>query len=195
MAYSIRCNGVVLGATELDFPQLHRVQHSGWLLPSADADQLLDAVSIGYASVRAWMVRGETFPNGEPLTSPAFAASPECQAISASVAERLRFVLTLHRADGSELPTREIVVQDHHCWPAPWDEAKVMPDEGDDADADPYEGLDDAQRAELEAAVEHDLAVLREMWAEERPRYQVHVRLAEPDDLPSSIDWLADGAE
>ena len=64
----------------------------------------------------------------------------------------------------------------------------------DDVDEDPFEGLDDEQRAELEAVTEHDLALLREHW-EDQSRYHVHVLLADPDELPSNPLWREDQAE
>ena len=229
MSYTIRCNGRVLGVTSFDLhPMLHG-QHSGWLYPDAAATDLLDAVSIGYASVRAWMTRGTMLPNGSPLTQPEYAMSPECQAITVSVAARQHFALTVHRVDGSDLPTHEVIVQDFHTWPTPWHDQSATHSLNDDEpcedDTDPYEGLDEAKRAELEAIVEHDIGVWREMHADrlqaaeysadsvqvddaaweaevdaiaraaQRSRYQVHVRLANSNDLPANLEWLAGGAE
>ena len=210
MQYTIRCKGRVLGTTTLDFYHLIHGQHSGWLHPEPDADDLLNAISIGSAWIRAWLMRGDTLNDGRRLTQPEFETSRECEAISAAVAARSHLVLTLHREDGSELPTREIILQDRIYWDTP----------GID-DEDPYEGLDDQKRAELEASVEHDLAVISEWnqeeygesttsimdddewrklletrWRDaEESRYQVHLRLANPDDLPSHLAWLTENAE
>ena len=83
---------------------------------------------------------------------------------------------------------------------------------------DPYEGLDEQQCAELDAAVAHDLEIINEWNLEEsetssssaadddefrkliesrwreagESRYQVHLRLANPDDLPSDLAWLTE---
>jgi 2-keto-4-pentenoate hydratase len=77
----------------------------------------------------------------------------------------------------------------------------------------------DEQRAEINAAVEHDVALLREWhpewfddWAELvddmpfeeaaepepvglSPRYEVHLRLVNPDDLPCKRTWLMEAGQ
>jgi len=208
MRYTVRCNGRALGSTTLDFDHLVHGQHSGWLHPVPGAQDLLDATSIGFAGLRAWHMRGDTLDNGRPLTQPEFLTSPEGEAISVAVSARSHLVLTLHREDGSELPTREILLQDRIYW-----------DTLDDQDQ--YEGPDEQEDAEFEEPVEYEVAATRE-WNEdelEEPttpildddafrrlveaqwlaaaesRYQVHVRLANPDDLPSELTWLTESSE
>ena len=210
MHYTIRHNGRVLGTTSLDLYQLVRGQHSGWLHPGPGAQDLLDAISIKSAYMRTWMNRADTLGDGRRVTHTEFLASRKCEAISAAVAVRVQFVLTMHRDDGSEIPTREIVLQDRFPGDIP----------GID-DEDLYEGLDDQQLAELDAAVAHDLGIISEWNLEEsdasspsaaddeefrkliesrwheagESRYQVHLRLANADNLPSQLDWLEEIGE
>ena len=209
MRYTIRYQGRVLGTTSLDSYHLIPGQHSGWFHPEPGADDVLAAISIGSAWVRAWQMRSDTLDDGRPLTEPAFETSREYKAISAAVAARSHLVLTLHREDGSELPTQEILVEDRIHWDLPGG-----------ADDDPFEMLDEQKRAEIDAAVEHDIALISEWnleseesttsimsddewqklvetrWREaEESRYQVHLRLANPDDLPSQLIWLTEKAE
>ena len=207
MHYTIRHNGRVLGTTTLDLYQLVHGQHSGWLHPDASAQDLLDAISIKSAYLRTWMNRGDTLGDGRRLTNPEFLVSRKCEAISAAVAVRLHFVLTLHREDGSEISTREIVLQDRFPGDIP----------GID-ELDLYEGLDEPQLTEIDAAVAHDLEIISEWNLEEsspsaandeefrklielrwreagESRYQVHLRLANADDLPSDLRWLEEAAQ
>ena len=208
MQFTIRHNGRVLGTTALDIYQLVHGQHSGWLLPEPEARDLLDAISIHSAWMRTWLTRADTLANGRRAADPDFLASRKCEAISAAVAERSHFVLTLHREDGSEIPIREIVLQDRFPGEFP----------GIDNDEDPYEGLDEKQRAELDAAVAHDLEIISEWDLEDSPpsaaeeeefrnliesrwreagdsRYQVHLYLTNPDDLPSDLAWLVEAGQ
>lgn len=207
MSYTIQCRGRVLGTTELEFEPFVRGQHTGWLAAEQGAQYLLDAVAVGYPNMLTWLMRGTTLPNGAAFASPEFLASGEYQAITEAVAARLHLVLSLHREDGTELPTTDIVLQDRHYWPMPWLEAEL--------DA----RLTDAQRAEIDAAVEHDVALLRE-WHPEwfdgsadaaddlpfesagepepvglRPRYLVHLRLLNPTDIECSASPLAEESQ
>ena len=210
MHYTIQHNGRILGTTTLDLYQLVHGQHSGWLHPDDSAQDLLDAISIKSAYMRTWMNRGDTLDDGRRLTPAEFLASRKCEAISAAVAVRSQFVLTLHREDGSEIPTQEVVLQDRFPGDIP----------GID-DEDLYEELDEQQLAEIDASVAHDLEIIGEWnleksgdsstsvedaekfrkliesrWREAgESRYQVHLRLANADDLPSDLGWLKETAQ
>ncbi|MBL0169680.1 MAG: hypothetical protein IPP90_02970 [Gemmatimonadaceae bacterium] len=206
MLYTVRCKGRVLGTTELEFEPPVPGQHSGWFHPTPGAERQLDLISIGYPLIDWWLMRAESPPKGVPLILPDFPTSPECEAISSAIAARLHFVLSLHRADGSELATRDIILQDRHYWPAPWID-----------DLDPYEGLDAQQIAALDADVEHDIALFREWHPAStgdspstdgkdralddalsaisqhaaQTRYQVYVRLVDPRDVPRYSGWFS----
>ena len=202
MPYTIQCRRHVLGTTELDLYQLVSGQHSGWLHPAPGAQYLLDAIAIGYPSMRSWLLRATVPPSGVALASTTFLASGECQAITEAMAGRLQFVVSLRGDDGTEVATTAIVLQDRHYWPMPWLEAEL--------DA----RLTDEQRAEDDAAIAHDMAVLRECHPEWfdgsaddiddmpfeaseaegpaglSPRYQVHLRLVNADNTPSNVVFL-----
>jgi hypothetical protein len=204
MPYTIQCRGHVLGTTDLDLYQLVSGQHSGWLHPAAGAQHLLDAIAIGYPSMLSWLLRATVPPNGVALASSTFLVSGECQAITEAMAARLPFAVSLHGDDGTEVATTDIVLQDRHYWPMPWLEAEL--------DA----RLTDEQRAEIDASIEHDMAVLRECHPEWfngsaddiddmpfdasadvgpaglSPRYQVHLRLVHADDIPSNVVFLTE---
>lgn len=207
MPYTIQCRGRVLGTTSLEFDEFVPGQHSGYLEPGDGAQHLLDAVAVGFPNLLTWLMRDTTLPNGASFASPKFLASGECQAIAEAVAARVHLVLSLHREDGTELPTSDIVLQDREYWDMPWLEAEL--------DA----CLTDQQRAEIDAAVEHDVALLRE-WHPEwfdgsadavddlpfesagepepvglRPRYLVHLRLLNPTVIECSDSPLAEESQ
>lgn len=189
MTYTIRCNGHVLGTSALDFTQVVDGHLSGWLNPAADALDLLDAVAIGYASVRAWTLRGTVHPNVNPYQQPGYVLSAECQAISAAVAVRLHLVLAVHHADGAEVPTCETVVQDMHVWPTLWrhqeTEGGAVSGGVNDLEEDPCEWLDPAQRAQLEAHVAHDYEMWESMHADRLPDGD------QGDTDDEDVSWLA----
>ena len=207
MKHTIQCRGQKLGTTELEFEPFVRGQHTGFLEPEPGAQRLLDAVAIAYPNLLTWLLRDTTVPNGTAFASPEFLASGEYQAITEAVAARLHLVLSLHREDGTELPTTDILLQDREYWEMPWMEAEL--------DA----RLTDQQRAELDASIEHDLALLRE-WHPEwfdgssdakddtpdesaaepepvglRPRYLVHLRLVNPRDVKCNTSPLAEASQ
>ena len=155
----------------------------------ADALDLLDAVAIGYAPVRAWTLRGTVHPNVNPYQQPGYVLSAECQAISAAVAVRLHLVLAVHHAHGAEVPTCETVVQDMHVWPTLWrhqeTERGAVSGGVNDLKEDPCEWLDPAQRAQLEAHVARDYEVWKSMHADRLPDGD------QGDTDNEDVSWLA----
>ena len=207
MRYTIRHQGRVLGTTALDCYQLIHGQHSGWFFPEPGADLVLDAVSIKSAYIRAWMLRGDTLGDGGRLTEPDLGKPRECEKITTAVSARAHLLLTLHRDDGSELPTQEIILQDRMYWEAPdfLDEEEALAEEDDEEPAAPF-APDFAVMCQWnpETGEESTTSMDDDEWRKfvearwleaEESRYQVHLRLANPDDMPSQLIRLTEKAK
>jgi len=185
--YIVQSRGRPIGVTDLDFTRFDDFFRSGWLHPNAEGERLLPrattSVHDALFALRQHLGSSATHGSGDGtdlVASQAFADYAE----ALHHADALD--LTLHLANGSLVPTETIGIQD--C-----DRLVALYGSDLDADAPPDDACDPATMAEIEREVEEMLeghpAMEREPWAPEEPpsefpRYQIHVRLLDPADVP-----------
>lgn len=189
MPYTIANRGRPIGTTDLEFVRIGDRFRSGWFHPNALGERLMPVITGVSPAVRAYL-HGDA-PPPDDGTSAAEPAPPDAATRAADLAEALQHAgaleLTLHREDGTLVPTESIGIQDTEWLLAQADRHR--------AEEDP-ESDDTVDDEELARAVEHDLAIMRE-WLEENappwkaeeepgelPRYQVHVRLVDEEAMP-----------
>lgn len=187
MNYIVSSRGQPIGTTDLGFHVVFPWHRCGWLLPNAHGEKVLPVVATVLPALRAYV---HTIAPGD---SEAARRAAEKTTIFADLAAAMQHVealeLTLHREDGSLVPTESVGVKD-------MDQLIEMLHSGefdsdlDEAEADDWtsaspelEDLDDASEMFL------DDEGLRAWTPEddeetEFPRYQVHVLLAKDHPLP-----------
>lgn len=194
MRYTLWSRGRLLGESDLGYVRSMPRHRMGDLITTPLGDRLLPiATGVSRAVVEATRPAMERRRNGEPLAQEASGGGEDADIAEAIVhAESLE--LELRGPDGRVIPTEWVDVRDTEF-------LLSLAREGEDfedplADPDP----------EIQAAVEHDLALLDE-WAEARepdgfwrdydedgdqpwvepkscPRYQIQVRLLDDAAVP-----------
>lgn len=198
MQYSVHSRGRPIGVTDLGFARTGGPYRAGWFHPNALGQQVMAVVTALHVALQASARRHvDERRHSRSDTSLGDGALPP------ELAEALENVgaleLTLHREDGSIVPTEVIGLQDT-------EQLQVMARMhlSDDEPALSYPDDDpDAQLdAELREAIEHDVAEMLEAhdfdddepwrdqpWRDappptEWPRYQVQLRLVNEWDVP-----------
>ena len=158
MSYTIMSGGRAIGTTELGFVRIWGPLRSGWFLPNPEGERLMPRITAMHAAFQADAISREAPAEPGPL--------PELDGRSphADVLEALHHVdaldLTLHHPDGTLIPTQMVALQDTQqllAW-IPLCEAR-------DARR-PWTPERDRADAEIDEAMEHDLAVIEEIRAE-----------------------------
>ena len=189
MQYTVSSRGRPIGVTDLGFVRIGGPSRSGWFHPDAAGEPLMPAIASVLPAMRAFLHRGVRGADGTPVVQPRLLGST----LFADLAEALHHAgtleLTLHRPDGSLVPTTSVGIQDTErlLALARWEDA--IPD------ADPWSadaGWDDALE-DVQLAPEAQLELLdagdRQRWTSDRespafPRYQIHVVLADATAVP-----------
>ena len=206
--YTICSRGVPIGVSDLSFLRIGGPNRSGYLMPNAEGERLLPALASVLPAMRAWMHRDVDF-EGQPSVQPHLFGS----SLFADLAEAFHHLdgqeLTLHREDGTVIPTEVIGIQDTEQLRSlsEWDDAFAPVEEeesdaeeafyhiefNDDVDAETREAflreveelsndllLDDMQPWESPEWLLEEI----EYPQPEFPRYQVHVRVIDERDVP-----------
>lgn len=186
MSYVVSSRGHPIGVTNLGFRMVFARHRCGWLHPNARGEKVLPVVATVLPALRAY---AHTI---SPEDSGAALREAEKSTLFADLAAAMQHVaaleLTLHREDGSLIPTEHVGVKD-------MDQLLELARSGefdsdfDEAEADEWthpaaklEGLDPS------SAIFPDDEELRQ-WTPaddeetEFPRYQVHVFFAENQSL------------
>ena len=194
MQYTISSRGRPIGTTTLDFMRIDGANRSGWFHPNEFGAELMPTVALVLPAMRAYLRRNVRGDEGQPIVLESFRHS----SLFADLAEALHRVdameLTLHRPDGTLVPTSLIGLQDTEElrglaeWkdlypvgevPSVSDEwVQELASELEEPESD-WQESDDRM---FDTAVEEDWAPDEEPI--EFPRYQVHILLSEENAMP-----------
>lgn len=169
MPYTLWSRGRLLGESELDFAYRRNGWRCGWFQPADGAGPLIE-IATGVSPAMSAMHH-----DAQDRTTQAdvAAAIDRCEALE----------LELRGPDGAVVPCDDICIRD----------SEYLLTLADSIDDDAwYESLDDDARAELDASVEHDIAIIEECldhdaaapWRPETElrRYQLQIQLRDHDD-------------
>lgn len=189
MNYIVSSRGHPIGVTDLGFHVIHPHHRMGWLQPNAHGEKVLPVVATVLPALRA-CVRGDTLDRPD---SPVVQPHSERATLRADLAAAMQHVealeLTLHREDGSLIPTESVGVKD-------MDQLLELARSGefdsdfDEADADdwanPSIGIEPLDATSEMFLDDEELRPWTPADDEETefPRYQVHVMLLEDHPLP-----------
>jgi hypothetical protein len=197
--YTVSCGGVVIGATELDFVRTGGPSRAGWFHPNAEGERLLPLIVAPLAMMRAYLDRKACDEGGGPLVRPELIGSAAFADVAEAFQRAEAHRLTLHRADGSLVPTRMLGLQDTEqlLALAEWEEARRdarpwTPDDEDDEHPFAVDEDDDDDVAALlggDPRLDGDPTEPGAGWAPddeptEFPRYQIILELADADAIP-----------
>ncbi len=212
MEYIISSRGRPIGTSELDFFRIDGFNRSGWFHPNAYGETLMPTVALVYPAMRAFIARDVRDENGRSLIQPDFRTSTAFADLAEAYHRVAGLELTLHRPDGTLIPTSDVGIQDteelrklanwHETYPLgevvletePWYEELQRDLEDSRRDwtgsDDDLEDLDDLEELQSRWADSDDELGedVDEPWlpAEEvvLPRYQVHLLLSEENAIP-----------
>src|SRR5215218_8729921 len=192
--YIISSRGLPIGTTELDFIRIDSANRSGWFHPNALGSELMPTIALALPAMRAYLCRNLRGDDGRPIVQESFLHS----SLFADLAEALHRVdameLTLHRPDGTLVPTSLIGLQDTEELRqlAEWKDLYPVGEVPSVTDEWVQELLRELEPSEtdwqdtddelFDTAVEEDWAQHEEAIA--FPRYQVHVLLSEENAIP-----------
>jgi hypothetical protein len=189
--YTVCSRGVPIGVTDLGMARVERMSRSGWFHPNAEGERVVAIVGAVLPLLHA-SVRREVRDGRRAIVLSVEVEGPE---LSPELAHALQEVaaleLTLHRADGSLIPTEGLGIQDV-------EQLRSIYVEEDDGQLEAHACWHEELDAETRAAIEHDLSALledagvdeHEPWmpahdySTEPGRYQVHLRLVSEWDVP-----------
>ena len=191
MRFTVSSRGRPIGVTDLGFVHLGGPNRSGWFHPNAEGERLMPVIASVLPAMRAYTTRDVTGAEGAAIIQSHLIGST----LFADLAEALHHVgsldLTLHREDGSLVPTDFIGIQDT--------EQLLALAHPDDAQGEAHglfdEALDEHPGSALELGSDADARCsddacdqVEPLTSDDEPtvfpRYQIHVRLAEGVMLP-----------
>ena len=203
--YTICSRGVPIGVSDLSFVRIGGPNRSGFFFPNADGERLLPQLVSVLPAMRAWLHRDVPVDGQPSVAQPHFLGS----SLFADLAEAFHHLatqeLTLHREDGTMIPTEMIGIQDTEQLRslAEWEDT-IEPEAADD-DTPFYriefnDDVDEETRQaflrDLEEATNELLLEESDPWDTseclldleyeevEFPRYQVHLRVIDERDVP-----------
>jgi hypothetical protein len=189
--YIVCSRGRPIGHTELEFVRVGGPTRVGWFHPNADGERLGDVISAVHVALHAYARRDR---GDDDAASDADDATPRAD-LAEALHHSAALDLTLHRDDGSLVPTRDVHIQDTHQLIAfaEWDDARRDADamlESDDA-LDDEPACDDEPDADIEAELaafdapsELDAPWVPDDEPSELPRYQILVELVDEHAIP-----------
>src|SRR5690348_5235913 len=108
--YTVSSRGRPIGHTDLAFARFPGPHRAGWFHPNADGERVMPVVTALHVALQASALR-HAAERGQPRREP-----PLDEALPSDLAEALQRVgeleLTLHREDGSLVPTESVGLQD-----------------------------------------------------------------------------------
>ena len=189
MRYTVCSHGRPIGVTDLDFFHMKGLARAGWFHPNADGEKVMPLVGSMHRALRAYGSRKLVGDEGTRLVHPDFTGSQ----LHADIAEAFHHLealeLSLHREDGSLVPTEMIGLQD----------CEELLSEGvadqtwfEDVDPDSSDWLDELEESfklgaedpgEFQAPDPGDQWLL-DAEPVDHPRYQIIVTLIDDDAIP-----------
>jgi hypothetical protein len=182
-------HGRPIGVTDLDFFHVKGLARAGWFHPNADGEKMMPLVGSMHRALRAYGSRNRVGEEGASLVHPESIGSQVLADIAEALHRLESLELTLHREDGSLVPTEMIGLQDCEELLAQGSEPETW---FEDIDADADDWLDELEQsfepgpedfAEFGSPDAGD-ALLPEIEPVEHPRYQVIVTLVDDDAIP-----------
>jgi len=192
--YTISSRGRPIGTTALDFIRIDGANRSGWFHPNALGEKLMPTVALVLPAMRAFVCRNVRGDDGQPIVQ----ESARRSSLFADIAEALHRVdamdLTLHRPDGTLVPTSLIGLQDTEQlrelaeWKDFYSVGEVPSDTEEwlqEFEGELEESVGEWQEADDELfdnTAEWESVPLEEQI--DLPRYQVHVLLRGENTIP-----------
>jgi len=192
MQYTVCSRGQVIGTTDLGFVRIEGDPvRAGWFHPNAHRETVMPMVTSMHGALRAYASHRASDPGGGRLVKRDLIGS----AVFADIAEALQHLesleLTLHREDGSLVPTELIGLQDTEELLALNRPAEHPCDDASFEDESWLDELDDELEGQMdeEPILEAELPDRAEGWSPheesiEWPRYQIIVHVANGDVIP-----------
>lgn len=174
MAYTVCSRGRPIGTAELDFVRIGGPHRMGFFHPNDAGERLIPLVAAPLPAMRERMRRTAAEGSGTSGMSAEEATLLMAEMHEAGERERA-LALTLHRDDGTLVPTQSISFRDTEAY---LEVGELL------AGARPAWREDDE---EIEPAVEHDLELLEESFGEEDDGY--------PGFDVSEPEWLEEEEE
>ena len=171
MAYTVCSRGRPIGTTELDFVRIGGPHRMGFFRPNDEGERLIPLVAAPLPAMRERMRRTAREPSETSSMSHEEATLLMAEMHEAGEHERA-LALTLHRDDGTLVPTESISFRD----------TEAYLEVGELLAAECPEWREDDE--ELQRAVEHDLELLEESFGEDDDGY--------PGFDMSEPEWLED---
>ena len=188
MSYTVWSRGRQIGETDLGFLRIVEQFASGWFHPNADGERVMAMIASPSPVMRAYMHREAVDASGEGFVLPELKGST----LFADLAEAFQHLqaldLELRREDGSVVPTSDVGFQDTHQLLAlaaeemEEREGEHEDEAGDDEDDEEDRLGDDGSWDDISAEWTPD-----EFDAPRYPRYQIHVELLRPHDVPGRV--------
>jgi len=192
VAYTVCSRGRPIGSTDLEFVRIGGPHRTGFFHPNGDGERLIPLVAAPLPAMRKRMRR--TAMEGSHRSEMSHEEATLLMAEIHEAGERERaLALTLHREDGSLVPTESICFRDTEAY---IEVGELM------AECDEWQEDDE----EIRRSVEHDLGVLDEWfgkdddgypgfdlpepdWLEEDepapwPKYQIQIELLDDEAIP-----------
>lgn len=197
VAYTVCSRGRPIGSTDLEFVRIGGPHRTGFFHPNGEGERLVPLVAAPLPAMRDRMRR--TARQGPERSEMSHEEATLLMAEIHEAGERERALgLTLHREDGSLVPTEYISFRDTAAYIEVGELMAECPEWHEDDD-------------EIQRSVEHDLELLEESYDEEEddddgypgfdlpepdwledddpepapwPRYQVQIELLDEEEIP-----------
>jgi hypothetical protein len=189
--YTIASRGRPIGTTELDFVRLDGSTRSGWFVPNTLGETLMPTIALGLPAMCAFVNRNAKGEDGQGIVRPSFCGS----SLFADLAEALDRVatleLTLHRQDGTLVPTETVGIQDTERllslinWTDLWEECdRLVETEVDDVDSSLYLDGEWQEFGDDDFEITSGEDWLPDPEPDPNQRYQVHILLSQENAIP-----------
>jgi hypothetical protein len=185
--YIISSRGRPIGTSDLDFLRIDGSSRSGWFHPNAFGESLMPTAALTYPAVRAFICQDVRDDDGQSILQPSFRSSTLFADLADAYHRVAALELTLHRPDGTLIPTSMLGIQDTEAlrkfaeWRRTYPLGEVL------IEAEPwYEEFASEVEESPSDWAESDEGVgdidIESSWspdedATELPRYQVHLVL------------------
>jgi hypothetical protein len=205
VSYVVSSRGRPIGVSDLGFIRISRRFRSGWFYPNEYGEQVMPVISSTLPAMRAYLHRDVLGDDGQSIVQPDLADSTLFRNLAEALERVEALDLTLHRDDGTLVPTEVVGIQDIEQLLALPPLNASSDDEADEWTLDDEEwSLDEACYSPSDKAfdgnsdtpfdldIDDDLIFDGDRWDDIRPwtppqdpstfpRYQIHVVLADGD--------------
>ena len=127
MQYTVSSRGRPIGVTDLGFWCIGGPSRSGWFHPNTEGEALMPTIATALPAMQAYLSRDYRDEHGEPIVQRSLIGSTLFADLAEEFQRLAALELTLHREDGSLVPTELVGIQDTHAIP----DVRSMLDMGD----------------------------------------------------------------